>query len=466
MPSMDGCPHSHREVRGPMGCIVRRYAVSDELENDSGKASCDICLAKDSAVPTQAEARSERIRKRNQPVRKLFIGDTWECQLKALPIVTARKYVQAAAKFSIAGKAKQEKDMKTPQSKGRRAFELESLDNPNQGCAMADSKGAGQTATQASQHKQDVPSKKRKIIEEGAEPSVFDGLDAASVYDLLAKACKDIPSLYGKAVAAVDQKKSVEKARVQNFDKSWKWCAVSKIYKRRGITQETRAERMQREMGVPEPDTDFMLLKAVIDRVLARVTAASSYSTKRESMLALCNICAKIDSSCGECADGSVGWKVHQRIREQRTFAEALFHVLQVMVPEDVDRITQNEEIVMEVWRKRHGNDQHGFGEVFSVLEAMQIDSVCNVCEGGCDAEYAAFQSEESDSQSHGEVCSDEGCGCQVERKDQTLTDSDTDGSVREYANWYEREAAERNEIGGISEDESEDESGFFPYHK
>ncbi|KAK5675708.1 hypothetical protein LTS10_011808 [Elasticomyces elasticus] len=364
---MDACPHSHREVRGPMGCIVRRYAVSDELENDSGKASCDICLAKDSVVPTQAEARSERIRKRNQPVRKLFIGDTWECQLKALPIVTARKAVQ-----------------------------WQTL------------KVLGQTATQASQHKQDVPSKKRKSIEEGAEPSVVDGLDAASVYDLLAKACKDIPSLYGKAVAAVDKKKSVEKARVQNFDKSWseahrlctEWCAVSKIYKRRGITQETRAERMQREMGVPEPDPNFMLLKAVIDGMLARVTATSSYNTKREAMLALCNICAKIDSSCGECADSSVGWKVHQRIREQRTFAEAMFHVLQVMVQEDVDRITQNEEVVMEVWRKRHGNDQHGFGEVFSVMEALQVDSVCSACEGYCNPEYAAFQSEESDSHS------------------------------------------------------------------
>ncbi|KAK4948824.1 hypothetical protein LTR10_012197 [Elasticomyces elasticus] len=237
------------------------------------------------------------------------------------------------------------------------------------------------------------------------------------------------------------------------------------IFKEHGIIQPTRAERTEssRPGSVPEPVPDFLLLKAVIDRVLARVTAASSYSTKLEVLLVLCRICGHTDFICGDCTEGSVGWKVHQRFQEQRTFAEAMFHVLRVMVQEDVDRTTKDEDVVMEIWRKRHNKDQHGIGEVFSVLEATQSDSVCTACEGDCDSEYAAFQSEESDSQSHGEVCSDDGCGCQVERKDQTPADSDSEDGLRENYSWFQKSVSHWDKIGGISEDESEDECGFFP---
>ncbi|KAK5715866.1 hypothetical protein LTR15_009691 [Elasticomyces elasticus] len=151
--------------------------------------------------------------------------------------------------------------------------------------------------------------------------------------------------------------------------------------------------------GLSDCSVNVLALTAVIYRTQEQITPASSWGTKKESLIGLCNICDLVNNACGAREQMNPAWEVRRQMRVGGVLADAMFHVLEIMTMEELKEIRKDKDMVMLMWRKTLGRDEFRLTEVFSKLEDTQIDGWCQICHRRCGVQYTGLEHSRDDSE-------------------------------------------------------------------
>ncbi|KAK5699431.1 hypothetical protein LTR17_023241 [Elasticomyces elasticus] len=448
-------------VKGPMGCIVRKFATPKELGKADEEEDEEIwgvpfssgIDSDDGSVRENDEARrkvSEKEPSVKKVQRRIGLGDAWRHQVKALNDRTARELLRvAAASSDVVLQQVREKMIADcsmpPAKKSKRAdgTAQECLDEPT---AVEITSQVPKIAPTAPKTSMSISSKKRTSSEDNEEASAVDTLDTKSVYDLLFNASKIVPAIHklGKAKfeevnkakrGLRDSKGYIEDSAMlfKQLEDATTLCTGSKTIPR--SLGEAKGKPVQ--AGLSDCSVNVLALTAVVHRTQEQVTAASSWGTKRKSLKGLCEICDLVNNACGAREQSNAAWEARNQMRVGGVLADAMFHVLEIMTMKEINEIRKDDKVVMLMWRKTLGRDDFGVTEVFSRLEDTQTDGWCETCDRRCGVQYTGLEHIRDDSEPP------------------DPTSEDESGS--------QDESLDLQSPGGTSEDDRDAEIGRFP---
>ncbi|KAK5727764.1 hypothetical protein LTR17_012526 [Elasticomyces elasticus] len=378
--------------KGPMGCIVRKFATSKELGEADEEEDEEIWgvpfssgLDSDDGSVREVDQARRKVSEKEPSVKKvqrrIGLGDVWRHQVRALSDRTARELLRGAAASSdvVLQQVKEKiiQDGTTPPAKKSKR-----VDGTIQKCS-------NEIATvQVVIHNSPSPvvlktfistsSRKRKFSNRDTEASAIDALHTESVHGLLLNASKIVPAVHKLAKAKFDE---INKSDGQLRDPGAFIKDTAMISKQlesaKVFCKQIEAVSRGAVAGTSKPalstlldcSADVLVLTAIIDRTRKQVTAACSDGTKQKSLLVLCDICDLINKVCSAHGSRQYAREVREQLRIDGTLAEAMFHVLEVMTMKEFTAIRKHKDIVMRIWRHTLGHDEFRFAEVFSKLE-------------------------------------------------------------------------------------------------